>query len=197
MLADEDDRVVLSSPIILPDHPEVAPESPGDLFDSTEIDELLALRVLTLTPEEKREARATDPRAAEILDRCEELTPEALGRLHGAVRTLRPAGWPQTVPWWDPESEAGVDPETDTVMVGETRVGKGTRVRLVPRDGADAQDLFLAGRPARVAAVFRDVDGGVHVAVVLEDDPASDLHGSYGRYRYFRPVELEPLRPDE
>ena len=197
VLADEDDRVALSSPIILPDHPEVAPESPGDLFDSTEIDELLALRVLTLTPEEKREARATDPRAARILDRCEELTPEALGRLHGAVRTLRPAAEPQTVPWWDPESEAGVDPESDGVMVGDTRVGKGTRVRLVPGGGADAQDIFLAGRPARVAAVFRDVDEGVHVAVVLEDDPASDLHGSYGRYRYFRPAELEPLGPDE
>ena len=55
--------VVLSSPIILYDHPDIAPESPGDLFDSTEMDEMLHLRTLTLTDEERREARATDPRA--------------------------------------------------------------------------------------------------------------------------------------
>ncbi|HEY6532566.1 MAG TPA: hypothetical protein VIY72_09690, partial [Acidimicrobiales bacterium] len=62
--------VVLSSPITLYDHPEVAPESQGDLYDATEIDEILALRVLTLTDDEKAEARGTDPRAAAIVDRC-------------------------------------------------------------------------------------------------------------------------------
>jgi hypothetical protein len=68
----------------------VAPESPGDLFDATEIDEILSLRTMTLTESEKREARATDPRAAEIIDRCDDLSPELLDRLHGAVRSLRP-----------------------------------------------------------------------------------------------------------
>ena len=38
-----------------------------------------------------------------------------------------------------------------------------------------------------------DVDGGTHVAVVLEDDPAADLHDWYGRYSYFAPDEIEPL----
>ncbi|MGH9121618.1 MAG: hypothetical protein ACRDYC_06685, partial [Acidimicrobiales bacterium] len=84
------DDVVLSSPIILSDHPEVAPESHGDLFDGTEIDEILSLRVLTLTDGEKMEARGTDPRAAEIIDRCDNLPPEIWDRLHGAVRMLRP-----------------------------------------------------------------------------------------------------------
>ena len=78
--------VVLVSPIILYDHPEVAPESAGELFDSTEIDEILTLRVLTLTDAEKAEARATDPRAAEIIDRCENMSPEDLQRLHGVLR---------------------------------------------------------------------------------------------------------------
>ena len=78
--------VVLVSPIILYDHPEVAPESAGALFDSTEIDEILTLRVLTLTDAEKAEARATDPRAAEIIDRCENMSPEDLQRLHGVLR---------------------------------------------------------------------------------------------------------------
>ena len=63
VLIGDDDRVMLAAPIILYDHPEIAPESEGDLCDATEIDEILALRILTLTDEEKAEARATDPRA--------------------------------------------------------------------------------------------------------------------------------------
>src|SRR5262245_57774536 len=63
--------IMLSSPIILYDYPQVAPESPGDLFDATEIDELLTLRTMTLTDEEKREARGTDARAAAMLDRID------------------------------------------------------------------------------------------------------------------------------
>ena len=61
--------VMLSSPIILYDYPALAPESPGPFCDSTEIDELLTLRVMTLTDEEKNEARATDERARAIIDR--------------------------------------------------------------------------------------------------------------------------------
>jgi hypothetical protein len=41
--------------------------------------------------------------------------------------------------------------------------------------------------------VFRDVDGGTHVAVTIDDDPAAELHDWYGRYFYFRPEEVEPL----
>ena len=81
--------VVLASPIILYDHPEVAPQSPGDLYDSLEIDEILALRVMTLTDEEKSEARGTDPRAAAIIERCDALSPEAMGRLHGEMRPVQ------------------------------------------------------------------------------------------------------------
>ena len=81
---------VLAAPIILSDYPQVAPESPGDLFDATEIDKLLILNVLALTPEEQAEMRASDPRAREILDRCAALSPEELMRLHGAIREFRP-----------------------------------------------------------------------------------------------------------
>ncbi len=81
-----DERTMLASPIILDDHPEIAPESPGDLFDGGEIDELLVLNVLALTDEEKAEMRATDPRTREILDRTESLTPEQLMQLHGRTR---------------------------------------------------------------------------------------------------------------
>jgi hypothetical protein len=77
---------ILSSPIILGDYPQVAPESPGDLFDGGEIDQLLVLGILTLTDEEKAEMRASDPRAREILERTEALTPEQLMALHGTIR---------------------------------------------------------------------------------------------------------------
>ncbi|HXT34511.1 MAG TPA: hypothetical protein VN837_02945, partial [Chloroflexota bacterium] len=81
-------HTILSSPIILYDYPQIAPESPVSYFDATEIDELLALSVLTLSDDEKREMSETDPRAREILQRTEALSSEELAGLHGAVR-----GW--------------------------------------------------------------------------------------------------------
>ena len=88
VLADPDGgrQVVLSSPIILYDHPELAPESPGELYDGTEIDEILTLRTLALSDEEKLEARATDPRAAALIDRVESMDAETMQKLHGTIR---------------------------------------------------------------------------------------------------------------
>jgi hypothetical protein len=80
---------MLASPIILYDYPELAPESPGDLFDATEIDEILTLRILTMTDDEKREMRGTDPRADALLARTEALAREELMRLHGTMRGPR------------------------------------------------------------------------------------------------------------
>ncbi|HEU4350029.1 MAG TPA: hypothetical protein VFR35_19805 [Actinoplanes sp.] len=177
--------VVLAAPIILYDHPRIAEQSPGALYDSTEIDEILTLRVMTLTEAEKAEARATDPRAREIIDRCDDLSPAAMQQLHGVLR--------DGTPWWDPAADSSVHPDTDAVVIGGVRVAKGSLVRVHPSRRADAQDLFFAGQVARVTAVFADVDGGEHVAVVLVDDPAADLHDWYGRYFYFAPDEIEPL----
>jgi len=178
--------VVLGAPIILYDHPQVAEESPGALYDSCEIDEILTLRVMTMTEAEKAEARSTDPRAAAIIDRCDAMSPAELGQLHGARRDPGPS-------WWDPAVDAQARPDRDAVLIHGVRVSKGSLVRVHPTRRADAQDLFFAGQVARVTAVFGDVDGGVHVAVVLVDDPAADLHDWYGRYFYFAPDELEPL----
>jgi hypothetical protein len=213
-------ELVLSSPVILYDHPRIAAESAGDLFDSTEIDEILTLRTLALTDEEKREARATDPRAAELLDRLDGLPPEMLERMHGAIRYLGPlaapgagppgngvpvAGRPEagqpaaatqerSVPWWDPGSDTSVSPESDHILIAGVRVARGSRVLMRPgARRADAQDLFLAGRSALVEAVLFDVDGNVHLAVTPEDDPAADLQRNHGRFLYFAPDEVEPL----
>ena len=88
MLAGEegDRSTLLASPIILPDYPQIAPESPGDLFDATEIDQMLVLNILSLTDEEKREMRSADPRTREILERTESLSEDELMQLHGTIR---------------------------------------------------------------------------------------------------------------
>ena len=196
-----DHALVLASPIILYDHPEIAEQSDGALYDSTEIDEILTLRIMTMTDEEKAAARATDPLAAQIIDRCDSMSPEALLNLHGVLRNphalqddpgLIPE-IPEGVDWWDPMADNAVQPGIDAVLVNGVRVSRGSRVRLHPSRRADAQDLFFADKIARVTSVHETVDGDQHVGVVLEDDPAADLHEWYGRYLYFAPDEIEPL----
>jgi hypothetical protein len=90
LVGEEEERnMMLSAPIILYDYPQIAPESPGDLFDGTEIDQMLILNVLNLTDEEKEEMRASDPRGREILERCESLSSEELMKLNGTFREIR------------------------------------------------------------------------------------------------------------
>jgi hypothetical protein len=208
---------MLSAPIILYDFPSIAPESPQALFDGTEIDEILTLRTMTLTDEEKRQARATDARVGELLDQIDSMPPQIMDRLHGTIRYLRQVTGDQSAseetlepersgipggdaeqPWWDPGEDSSVDPETDMVIVDGVPVSKGSRVELSPRlSGTDAQDMFLVGRRATVQAVVLDVDGTHHVAVTLDDDPGADLQTAQGRFRYFAPIELRPLSTSE
>jgi hypothetical protein len=184
---------ILGSPIILYDYPEIAGESTGSLFDATEIDEILMLRVLTMTDAEKAEARATDPKAAEIIDRCDAMSPEDLMRLHGTFRDPDP----QPPSWRDADDPFAAfndhDPDIGEVLISGETIRKGSLVRLNPRRRADAQDLFYADQLARVTAIHRDLDDETHVAVILVDDPAADLHDWYGRYLYFSPDEVVPL----
>jgi hypothetical protein len=210
--------MMLSSPMVLPDHPQIAPESPLDLFDGTENDELLSLRIQTLTDEEKAQARATDPRAAAIIEHADNLPPQIYERLHGAIRSLEFSGAslrpvpdePEIPEIWtsetgevkqppsflDPKVDASYSPETDTVDIAGLRIGKGSRVVLRPAKGrSDAQDMFLEGRIASVQAILFDADDDPHLAVTLDDDPGSDVQISHGRYRYFKIDEVEPL-PD-
>jgi hypothetical protein len=194
--------ILLISPIILYDHPEVAEQSGTALYDCTEIDEILTLRVMTMTDEEKAQARATDPRAAQIIDRCDGMSPDAMARLHGVLRDPHALSGlvpeiPEGVDWWDPLADSAVRPEVDAVLVNGVRVARGSRVRLRPTRHADAQDIFVAGKTARVASVHEDVEGNTHVGVVVDDDPAAELHDWYGRYLYFSPDEVEPLEAKE
>ena len=202
VLADPDNRVMLSSPIILYDHPELAAESPGELYDGTEIDEILTLRTMALSDDEKAEARATDPRAAALLDRVDSMDPQVLARLHGTLRSPRPgpAAEPptltetgETAPWWDPDADASVSPDTDSVTIGGRPIARGSLVRLRPgARRADAQDMFLVGRVAEVQAVLHDVDDNPYLAVSLHGQPDEDLRIAHGRFLYFMTDEVEP-----
>ncbi|MBW0019249.1 MAG: hypothetical protein JO236_17105 [Mycobacterium sp.] len=194
--------ILLVSPIILYDHPEVAEQSNTALYDCTEIDEILTLRVMTMTDEEKAQARATDPRAARIIDRCDAMSPDDMARLHGVLRDPHGVAGlvpeiPEGLDWWDPLADNAVRPEIDAVLVNGTAVARGSRVRLRPRRNADAQDIFVAGKTAKVTSVHEDVEGNKHVAVVVDDDPAAELHDWYGRYLYFSPDEIEPLETQQ
>lgn len=200
------DEVVLSSPIILSDHPEIAPESIGDSYDATEIDELLTLATMSLTDEEKRSARATDPRAAEVVDRAGELPPAVLERLHGALRQFDPPRDPRLLEG-PATHEPGLDAELaeflgvgeapiETTDVGGVEVAVGDRIVVRPNRRADAQDVFVAGRTATVERIVTDVEGTTHLAVTVDDDPAQELHRWYGRHLYFQPDEIEPLTDD-
>ena len=175
-------NLMLSSPIVLYDFPAVAKESQGDLCDAAEIDEILSLRILTMTDDEKREARATDPRARDILDRVEALTPHALAALHGTIRSADFFNPPDTV-----------DPGEAFVIVAGRRIAKGSRVRLHPNRRADAMDMFMKDQAATVAGVYRDLDDRVYVAITVDADPAAALHESFGRFFYFDPAEVEPI----
>ncbi|MFF4536399.1 hypothetical protein [Streptomyces aureus] len=212
------DDVMLSSPIILEDHPAVAEESPGPLYDATEIDEILSLRTAALTDREKREARGTDARAAAVVDLVDAMPGAVRERLHGAIRGLReitgddmpdeslPAA-PETGlslpegsghPWWDPALDAEAAEVPDAVVVDGATVRAGSRVRLTPgARRSDAQDAFLRGRHATVEAVVGDLDGETHLAVVVDDDPGTDVRRAQGRFLYFRPDEVAPLTERE
>jgi hypothetical protein len=206
---------MLASPIILPDYPAVAPESPGDLFDGGEIDELLTLHVLALSEQEKEEMRATDPRTREILERTMALGDEQLRALHGARRDGEsgdPLPRSATSAARSPFSRGGARrglaegapdpfwremgrPGGQRVVVDGTTVQRGSRVRLRPRRGGDVMDVALAGRTAIVEGIDEDDTGGVHLSVVVEGDPGRDLGMERlpGHRFFFRPEEVEPL----
>ena len=103
----------------------------------------------------------------------------------------------ETVPWWDPGIDGAVDPSTDSLVIAGVDVRRGTAVRLRPSRRADAHDLFFDGLAATVTGIFRDVDGNDHVAVTIDDDPATEALEWQRRYLYFHPDEVVPLGAED
>jgi hypothetical protein len=180
-----DRATLLSSPIILYDYPKIAAESPGELFDGTEIDEILTLRVMTMTDSEKEEMRQSDPRARAILERTESLPEDQLLKMHGVVRELRSFD----------EDFFGNDRRREQAELDGVVLRPGDKVKIRPRARADIMDIALTGKIAAIEAIEEDAEGRIHLALVLDDDPGKDL--GYLRqpgHRFFYTIdEVEPV----
>jgi hypothetical protein len=163
------DGGLLGAAIALPDHPRIAPESQGGLFDSTEIEEALLLHVKTLTDEER--ASITDPRVRAMIERADTVSPEQILALHGRLEMKDPrAGEP---------SAQGLRP--------------GDHVILHPRPDADLAARMLEGRQATIERIYLDDDEKTYFAVTVDGEPGQDLMRETGRYLFFFAPEVEPL----
>ena len=176
---------MVASPIILYDYPKIAPESPGDLFDSGEIDEILTLRIMTMTDAEKREMRGVDDQARRILERTEALAGGDLLKMHGMMRDTNAL------------DEAFFNPATrkQSVTVNGILLREGDLVRVRPKSRADVMDMAIAGKIAVIESIEQDAENKMHLALVLEDDPGRDL-GMMRQpgHRFFYGIdEVEPL----
>jgi hypothetical protein len=158
---------MLAAPIILYDYPKIASQSMGDMFDGTEIDEILNLRIKTLSDDEKRDLQH-DERTAELLKRAEQLDKTQLASLHGALYRGKHA---------------------------KTSLKAGDHVVLRPKRQSDILDLALAGRSATVSSMEIDFEDNVYVCVTVDDDPGKDLglQGEPGHRFFFGLDEVEVI----
>jgi hypothetical protein len=182
VLAAAEDDTILGASMFLPDHPRIAPESLGGLFDSTEIEEALLLHVQTLSDEERAEIE--DPKVREMIERARGASPEEMIALHGRLE----AGGPQPA---EPEAGHPQSGEPEWTIDGRT-IRRGARVVLRPRKQAgDTYDVILAGKAATIERIYVDYEDGVHLGVTIDDDPGQGLMRDTGRYLYFKPEEVE------
>jgi hypothetical protein len=190
ILASPADDVVLGAAIVLPDHPEIAPESRGGLFDCTEIEEALLLHVQALSDAERREIEAQDPAVREMIARAAAATPEEIIALHGRVTVRDPhTTEPPTEPPGLVDPRAG---EEAAEVEGVTfRRGAGVIIRCAP--DADVQARMLVGRTATIERIFTDYDGRTHLGVTIDDDPGQELMRETGRYLFFFAEEVEVM----
>lgn len=182
----KDRDTMLSSPIILYDYPQIAPESAGDMFDGVEIDEILTLRIMTMTEEEKREMRSGDDRARGIRERTELLPKDHLLKLHGAMRLV---AQPSDEDFFNPAKRL------ESAVVAGVELRAGDKVRIRPKKRADIMDIALAGKVATIQALEEDVENMVHFALVVDDDPGRNLGlmRQSGHRFFYSADEVEPL----
>jgi hypothetical protein len=192
VLATDADDVVLGTAIVLPDHPRLAPESLGGLFDSTEIEEALLLHVRTLSEEERQEIERQDPAVREMVARAASAAPADIVALHGRVKLRDPVtNEPPTEPPGLADPRAG-----DAVLdVGGRTFRRGGKVVIRPGADADIQARMLDGRTATIERIFTDYDGRAHLGLTIDDDPGQELMRDTGRYLYFFAPELEVVEP--
>jgi hypothetical protein len=182
VLASTEDDVIVGAAIVLPDHPHLAPESLGGLFDSTEIEEALLLHVQVLSDEERAAIEAGDPMVRAMIERAEAATPDDILALHGRL-TLEP-----------PKPSAAVaDPSRgeDQVEADGKVFRRGGKVILRPGPEADLHARMADGRTATVERIYVDLDGKVHLGVTIDGDPGQELMRETNRLLFFFAPEVE------
>jgi hypothetical protein len=181
VLASPADDTILGAAIILPDHPRLAPESRGNLFDGTEIEEALLLHVHALSDAERAEIAGQDEAVRAMIDRASATGAQELMQLHGLLRPVEPE--------FDPRRG-----EDEAVVDGVT-FRRGAKV--VPRlaDRIDPYDRMLDGRPATVERIYLDYEGRVYLGVTVDSDPMQEIMRDSGRYLFFFPEEVELVAP--
>jgi len=183
VLASPGDDVVVGGAIFLPDPPRIAPESHGDLFDGTEIEEALLLHVHALSDVEREAIDDQDDPVRELIARASATGAEEIARVHGELRPSAPA------PGFDP----GFDPregEAEALVDGR-RFRRNQQVVLRLEDRTDPYDQLLAGRTATIERIYLDVDGRVYLGVTIDSDPMQEVMRETGRYHFFFPDEVE------
>jgi hypothetical protein len=194
VLAAPGDDVVLGAAIVLPDHPQVAPQSRGNLFDNTEIEEALLLHVHSLTDEERVSA-AADPTVKAMLDRALALTGDDIIDLHGGLQEIEGGGpaRPAIPPIPGGIGEVDNNPGEDRATVDGVTFEKGAKLLLRPGTDRDVYDRMLDGRRATIERIYLDYDERVYLGVTVDDDPGQQLMRETGRYLFFFAHEVETL----
>jgi len=188
VLAADDDSAILGAAIVLPDHPQLAPESRGNLFDNTEIEEALLLHVHALSDAEREEIATGDPAVREMVERALTSTPDEIMRLHGM---MRPAEQPPVPPR---PREAPATEREATIDGRRFRLGDRLVVRLPDR--IDTYDRMLDGRTVTLERIYVDYDDRIHFGVTIDDDPGQELMRETGRFHFFFANEIELIPAD-
>jgi hypothetical protein len=187
VLASPADDAILAAAIVLPDHPRIAPESLGNLFDNTEIEEALMVHVQALSEAERAEIAGQDPAVRDMIERAAEADPDELLSLHGL---MKPSA--ELPPDPGPPREPGhPNPGEPELELGGVSFRKGAKVILRPGTDRDVYDRMLDGRTATIERLYLDYDDGAHIAVTVDDDPAQELFRETGRYLFFKSGEVE------
>lgn len=177
VLATDADDVLLGATIVLPDHPQLAPESRGSLFDGTEIEEALLLHVMALSDDERAQIERDDPRVKAMIERAAAATPDDVLALHG--RTVLSDPTPE-----EPPGERRVEVDGVTYALGAKVV-----LRLEGRP--DPYDQILNGRVATIERIYYDYEDKLYFGVTVDDDPGQELMRDTGRFLFFFVGELE------
>jgi hypothetical protein len=210
VLADERDRAVLGAAIALPDHPQIAPESRGSMFDATEIEEALLLHVLALSDDEREQIERQDPAVREMVARAATAGPADVIALHGRVTIKDPAAAAggdggaagleasarsrlSDTPPAEPEGLADPTQGEPAAEVDGVRFVRGAKVRICPGEDADLHARLLDGRIATIERILIDYDGKAHLGVTIDGDPGQELLRETGRLLYFFAPEVDLL----